>query len=152
MTTETDRHRAIFLAVLMVLSVFAGTLAFSGSAVAASDPEVDGANITNTTVVETSNNTHSVELNSTINSSNSTSIDYNLSLSDGGSEFDLSNTDNSTIQVNDDENISSITTSVDNTTDNFTATVTPTGGGLDDEQINLSFDLTGVVAPSVSSD
>ncbi|SMP17931.1 PGF-CTERM protein [Halobellus salinus] len=142
----------MFLAVLMILSIFAGTLAFSGSAVAASDPEVDGANITNTTVVETSNNTHSIELNSTINASNSTSIDYNLSLSDGGNNFDLSNADNSTIQVNDDQNISSITTSIDNTTDNFTATVTPDGNGLDDEQINLSFDLTGVVAPSVSSD
>jgi surface glycoprotein (TIGR04207 family) len=63
MTSETDKHRAVFLAAVMLLSVVVGTVAFSGSAAAIGDPQADGASITNTSVVETSNNTHAVELN-----------------------------------------------------------------------------------------
>jgi len=152
MTTDTDKRRAVFLAVLMVLSVFAGTLAFSGSAVAASDPETDDGSITNTTVVETSNNTHSVDLNATLNTTNDTNVDYIVSLSDGDN-FDLSNTDNSTVRIDDASGVSAVTsTSIDDANDNFTVTVDTSGGGKDDEQVNLSFDLTGVKAPSVASD
>jgi len=147
MTSPTDKHRAVFLAVLMILSVFAGTIVFSGSAAAATDPETDGGDITNTTVVETSNNTHSIELNATLNTSNDTTVDYIVSLSNGDN-FDLSNADNSTIQFNDPQNVSVAGTSFDRSTDNFTANISTNGKGLDDEQINLSFDLTGVVAPS----
>jgi PGF-CTERM protein/surface glycoprotein (TIGR04207 family) len=147
MTSLTDKHRAVFLAVLMILSVFAGTIVFSGSAAAATDPETDGGDITNTTVVETSNNTHSIELNATLNTSNDTTVDYIVSLSNGDN-FDLSNADNSTIQFNDPQNVSVAGTSFDRSTDNFTANISTNGKGLDDEQINLSFDLTGVVAPS----
>ena len=151
MTTDTDRHRAIFLAVLMVLSVFAGTLAFSGSAVAVSDPETNSSSINNTEVVETSNNSHSVELNATLNTSNVSSVNYNLSLADKNT-FDLSNADNSTVQINNDTNADIVGTSFDDTTDNFTVEVSTDGNGADDTQINLSYDLTGVVAPEVSGD
>jgi surface glycoprotein (TIGR04207 family) len=42
MTSETDKHRAVFLAAVMLLSVVVGTVAFSGSAAAIGDPQADG--------------------------------------------------------------------------------------------------------------
>jgi surface glycoprotein (TIGR04207 family)/PGF-CTERM protein len=42
MTGNTNKTRAVFLAMLMVFSVFAGTVAFSGSAAASTAPEYEG--------------------------------------------------------------------------------------------------------------
>jgi PGF-CTERM protein/surface glycoprotein (TIGR04207 family) len=149
MTTDTTKTRAVFLAALMVFSIFAGTVAFSGSVAEVNDPAIDDGSITNTTVVETSNNTHSVQLNATLNSTNDTYVNYNLSLD---SDFDLSEAANSTVQVDQTSGVVSVAdTSFDTTNDNFTVNLSTDGTGVDNDKVNLTYDLTGVKAPSVSS-
>jgi PGF-CTERM protein/surface glycoprotein (TIGR04207 family) len=150
MTSNTNKHRAVFLAVLITLSVVAGTVVFSGSVAAVGDPRADGGDITNTTVSASSTNTHSVTLNATLNTSNVSNVNYNVSFPSSAG-FDLSAEDNSTIDVSKTENVSVANTNFDTNNDNFTVNISTDGSGLDDEAINLTFDLRQVGAPSVSS-
>ncbi|WP_435183426.1 BGTF surface domain-containing protein [Halobellus sp. EA9] len=149
MTGNTNAHRAVFLAVLLVLSVFAGTVAFTGSVAAIGDPTADGGEITNKTVPETSNNTHSITLNASLNTSRSAYVNYNVSFD---TKFDLNGTTNTTVQASTD-NVTIVGTSFDTSQNNFTVNVSTDGAGsADDDQVNLTFDLVGVKAPDVSSD
>ena len=143
----------MFLALLMIFSIFAGTIAFSGSA-AATQPVAEDGDINETTAVETSNNSFSFELNSTINTSEPSNFTFNLSLADKNT-FDLSNADNSTVQINNESDVRLDNTSFEDSTDNFTVNLTTTNratGGSDETAINLTFSLSGVVAPLVTSD
>jgi PGF-CTERM protein/surface glycoprotein (TIGR04207 family) len=151
MTTGTEKRRAIFLALLMIFSVFAGTIVFSGSA-AATQPVAQDGNINQTTAVETSNNSFSFELNSTINTSEQSNFTFNLSLADKDT-FDLSKADNSTVQINNETDVNLDNTSFDDSADNFTINVTTSGpaSGKDQTDINFTFSLSGVVAPLVAS-
>ncbi|SFR55699.1 DUF7827 domain-containing protein [Halogeometricum limi] len=63
MTSNTKQFRAVFLAALMVMSVFAGTVAFAGSAAAASGATVDV--FQPDTVDEGTTNTHNVNVSFT---------------------------------------------------------------------------------------
>jgi surface glycoprotein (TIGR04207 family)/PGF-CTERM protein len=62
MTGNTNKARAVFLAALMVFSVFAGTVAFSGSAAAQT---VSDGSVSNSTVVEETTNDHKIIVNAT---------------------------------------------------------------------------------------
>jgi PGF-CTERM protein/surface glycoprotein (TIGR04207 family) len=153
MTSPTDKHRAVFLAILMILSVFAGTIAFSGTVAASLDqPVTQGGDINNTTVVEASNNSHPIELNATLNTTTDTNVRFVVSLSDGNN-FDLSNLNNSTVQLTANDSVTEVTaTSINDGSDTFNATVDTSGAGNDNTAVNLSFDLNGVRPRSVSSD
>jgi surface glycoprotein (TIGR04207 family)/PGF-CTERM protein len=63
MTRTTTQFRAVFLATLMVLSVFAGTVAFAGSAAAAEAPSID--TLDPSTIDEGETVTHDVEISVT---------------------------------------------------------------------------------------
>ncbi|QCC46916.1 DUF7827 domain-containing protein [Halobellus limi] len=155
MTTETNKIRAVFLAALMVLSVFAGTVAFSGSVAAAES--ADGGSVSNETVYEQTTNTHTVQLNATLNTTatnNPSNANYTVTFPDSP-DFDLSAEDNSTVQIHGtgSGNVDVSNTYWDSANNNFTVELARTGadGSPHEQDVNLSFRLRSVVAPEVSS-
>ena len=148
MTTDTNKTRAVFLAALMVFSVFAGTVAFSGSVVAAES--ADNGTVSNSTVYEQTTNTHSIELNGTLNTSNTSDVNYTLSFPTSP-EFDLSGASITEESVDNAEVSVSSTHLNESGNNNATITLSRTGNGPSEEPVNVSFQLEDVTAPEVSS-
>ncbi|MGQ4554882.1 BGTF surface domain-containing protein [Halobellus sp. GM3] len=154
MTENTNQFRAAFLAVILILSVFAGTVVFSGSVAAAES--ADGGNVSNATVYEQTTNTHTVQLNSTLNTTDGVTTtqyaNYTVSFPDSP-DFDLSSEDNSTVQVSGGGSgtVALDSTYWDSDNNNFTIRVERTGSTSGEQDLNLTFQLRDIVAPEVSS-
>ncbi|UIP00277.1 surface glycoprotein [Halobaculum sp. CBA1158] len=152
MTDYNDKIRALILAALMVFSVFAGTVAFTGTAAAAT-AETGNSSITPATVDEGTTNTHSITLNATgVDTSGDGNQVFTVVLPE---ELDLSSGASITdAQVN--EGAATIgSTNVDSTTNVVNVTVqddTSAGGSGTDDTVNISYNLTNVQAPNVDGD
>jgi len=150
MTDNTQEARSLILAALMVFSVFAGTVALTGTAAAGTSntTEIDG-NVSPNNVSTNSQHPYSVSVNlSDVNTSDSTSDAY--AQFHFAPEFDLSSASVSGQMVDGNKSGSSAGTSVSqniNTTTN-TVNITWSDGanvqGL--ENVTVSFDISQVNA------
>jgi PGF-CTERM protein len=136
----------------MVFSVFAGTVAFAGSASAATANNVT---VSPNTVAEQTTNDHTITVNATLNSTTPEDTTHNLtvdlpdslsgvdsisgtpSVDTGGSDFDNARAGDVNVSGNNE-----VTVQVDTTA----------SGSSSDVDVIVSFDIDGVTAPSVSSD
>ena len=146
MTGNSNKVRAVFLAALMVFSVFAGTVAFSGATAATT---ATNASVTPNTVTEQTTNTHTITLNaSDIDTTGSTK--HNLNVTFPGA-VTLGGT--ATIQ---NAQFGSDTVSASNAQiqgNNVSVNVTDaTGGGASSDTVGVVVQVTSVGAPSVNGD
>ncbi|SDY43120.1 BGTF surface domain-containing protein [Halobellus clavatus] len=149
MRLRTNECRAVFLTVLLVLSVFAGTVAFSGSVAAAgASTDTGNSSITPATVDEESTNTYTFTLNaSNINTSGDGDQIFSVDLPDNFT------TDSSAVQATS-VNEGSVTfgsDSIDTTTNTINVTLSD-NSGVNDDTVNVSFEVTDVGVPDVSGD
>ncbi|WP_435065119.1 BGTF surface domain-containing protein [Halobaculum sp. EA56] len=149
MTDTNDKIRALFLTALMVFSVFAGTVAFTGAA-AAANTEAGGSSISPDTVPEQSTNTHTVTLNATdVDTSGDGNQVFAVDLPDA---LGTSSTQVTNIVVNEGA-VTAGSTNVDSTNDIITVTLedaTSMSGSSSSDTVNVTFDITNVVAPETT--
>jgi surface glycoprotein (TIGR04207 family)/PGF-CTERM protein len=151
MTDNSDKIRSIVLAALMVFSVFAGTVALSGTAAAA--PAVAGGSLSPNTVDEGTTNDHDVSVQiSDVNLNDST--DDGSVVVEFPSSVDLSSSSisNETVVGNESSPGTTNVASSLNTTANTVNITFDDSSGNASETINVSFTISAVEAPSVNSD
>ncbi|SFG44947.1 PGF-CTERM protein/surface glycoprotein [Halopelagius inordinatus] len=153
MTSKKKQFRAIFLAALMVLSVFAGTVALSGSAAAVSGASVD--TFSPTELDEDTTNTHNV--NVSFSDYNNASTDDNITVSIPDLEGLSLSGENLRVENSSGGAITNSTTLVDTNDDGdndaLNVTVSPTGSempvtGAETIYLNGTFDVD---TPSVNT-
>mgnify|MGYP002760416215 CR=1 FL=1 len=145
MTDTQEKIRALFLSALMVFSVFAGTVALSGSAAAASGVSVNNG-LSPTTVDEQTTVTHSfnVTVNDVVNDSSTDSLAITLPSTATGASFNSATVTNNSTTV-------SSTTNVNGRTAYVNVTESPLSSSNSD--VDLTFDVSiDVDWGSVSSD
>ncbi|WP_207212721.1 DUF7827 domain-containing protein, partial [Halogeometricum borinquense] len=106
MTSNTKQFRAVFLAALMVMSVFAGTIAFAGSAAAVDDANSSVVNFSPNNVDEGATETHTFNVSfADYNSNESENDDLKVNLPDKVSvdsySLEIINADNDTVITSD---------------------------------------------------
>ncbi|WP_435067730.1 surface glycoprotein, partial [Haloplanus sp. C73] len=150
MTDYNDKARAVILAALMVFSVFAGTVAFTGTA-AAQSATAGNSSLTPNSVQEGSTNDLTVDLQlDSINTNDSTNqkvvLDFNDSL-------DLSSSGVSNVDVSGQNVTYSGDSNVDSTNNVVNVTFgDASGSGVNSDTVNVSFDVQTVTAPAVQGD
>ncbi|MFC6735756.1 BGTF surface domain-containing protein, partial [Halolamina salina] len=146
MTDNSDKIRSIVLAALMVFSVFAGTVAFAGTA-AAGTTDTTNSSITPSTVDESTTNTHTVTLiASGVNTSGNGNQVFAVDLPDS---LDTSSSGVTNFNVNSGNVTYSGTFNVNSTTDVVTVTLQDSSG-VNSDTVNVTFDITNVATPAVS--
>jgi PGF-CTERM protein/surface glycoprotein (TIGR04207 family) len=147
MTNNSDKIRSVVLAALMMFSVFAGTVALTGTA-AAGTADTGNSSITPSTVDESTTNTHTVTLVATgVNTSGNGDQVLAVDLPD---VLDTSNSDVTNVNVNSGDVTYNGTSNVNDTNDVVTVTLQD-DNGVNSDTVNVTFDLTNVAAPSVNS-
>jgi major cell surface glycoprotein (TIGR04216 family) len=149
MTSTKLKIRSLFLTALMVTSIFAGTLAFSGAVAAGNAANADSS-ITPSTVDEESTNTHQVVLAAgNVNTGNNQKQSFRVNLPN--SKINLSSSQVTNFQVIEGAVSYQGSNNIDSTSNVIRIDLEDDGGSADDD-VRVSFDLTNVAIGSVSSE
>ena len=142
----SDEVRAIILSALLVLSVFGGTVAFTGTAVAVDSGSGSFDEFTNTTVEEGTTTNHTIKFSASNLAADTTANDtLNITLPDS---LNVSDASVGTLDVGNDLDVANITTLSDTDGDDAFERVTISFNGSDG---NVGIDLSAETdAPFVS--
>ncbi|WP_363465023.1 BGTF surface domain-containing protein [Halogeometricum borinquense] len=141
MTSNTKQFRAVFLAALMVMSVFAGTIAFAGSAAAVTGGSAD--NLDPSTIDENTQQQHTFNVSYDNYKSDSSTDTVKVNLPDGVT------LDSQSLTIKNATSGSEISATVSTSNNDISADFSQSAGENTTLYVNGTFTIT---APSVTSD